>query len=85
MDLTKLRKIESSGPRRAAASATGMLTATLKVKRPDYRPAEVKVRANISEHIFTADFPADALANLENDPDVISISPARSLQSVIKK
>ena len=81
MDLTKLRKLESPGPRRDAVGISGMVTAIVKVKRASYRPAGVKVRGDISSDIFTAEFPAEQLATLESDPEIASISLSRTLQT----
>jgi hypothetical protein len=81
MDLTKLRKLESPSPRQTAGDLQGLVTAIVKVKRPRYRPAGVTVRGDISDLIFTAEFPAERLAALEQDPDVASISLSRPLQS----
>jgi hypothetical protein len=80
MDLTKLRKVESPGPRRAAEGVTGTITAIVKVKRAGYRPAQVKVRSSVDEKIFTAEFPAEALEKLEKDPEVEAVSISRPLQ-----
>lgn len=80
MNLTNLRKVESIGPRDAARGVSGLVTAIIKVKRPGYRPAGLKVRSNISDEIFTAEFPADQLAALELDPEIVSVALSRALQ-----
>lgn len=81
MDLTKLRKVESPSPRRAASEVRGSITGMVKVKTPGYRPKGVKVRGEISDLIFTAEIPASKLEALENDPGVASVSFSRTLQT----
>ena len=81
MDLTKLRKLESPKPGRAARSLTGQVTAIVKVRTPSYRPPGIKVRGSISDTIFTAEFPAEILSALEDDPQVESVAISRALQS----
>lgn len=81
MNLANLRKVESPGPRRAAADVGGMVTAIVKVKKPGYRPAGVKVRGEISGEIFTAEFPAELLGTLEKDAAIASIALSRTLQA----
>lgn len=81
MDFTKLRKVESAGARGNASGASGVVTAIVKVKRPGYRPSGVKVRGEISDEIFTAEFPAEELAKLEEDPEVLTVSLPRPLQA----
>lgn len=81
MDLTKLRKLESPGPAAAAKGVGQMITALVKVKSPSYRPPGVNVRADISDLIFTAEFPEQTLAALEKDPGIATISVSRNLQS----
>ena len=81
MDLTKLRKMESPGARRAALGATGIVTAIVKVKRAGYRPPHLKVRSEISDNLFTAEFPAEALPALESDPGIVTVSLSRPLQT----
>ena len=86
MDLTRLKKVESPGPRRAAVSKGGeKVTAVIKVKRAGYRPAGVTVRGDISGDIFTAEFPIEKLAELEQDSDVDSVALSRSLRAQKKK
>jgi hypothetical protein len=80
MDLNKLKKLESPGPRRAAGSEGGTVTAVIKVKRDGYRPAGVKVRGEISGSMFTAEFPEAKLAELEQDAEVASVALSRSLR-----
>jgi hypothetical protein len=81
VDLTKLRKLESPKPGRAARSLTGWVTAIVKVSTPSYRPPGIKVRGAISDRIFTAEFPAEILDDLEHDPQVESVAISRTLQS----
>ncbi len=81
VDLSKLRKVESPNPRQAAKSVTGLVTAIIKVRTPNYRPEGVTVRSSVSPTMFTAEFQADALATREGDPEVETISFARPLQS----
>ncbi len=80
MDLTKLRKLEAPEPSRAARPLTGVVAAIVKVRSPRYRPPGVTVRSTISETLFTAEFPVETLLQLENDPEIESISVSRKLQ-----
>ncbi|MBK8037379.1 MAG: hypothetical protein IPK22_10975 [Verrucomicrobiaceae bacterium] len=81
MDLSKLRKVESPSPRRAAGEVRGMVTGMVKVNKAGYRPKGVKVRGEISDLIFTAEIPVGELEALENDPGVASVAFSRPLQS----
>lgn len=59
-----------------------LITATIKVARPGYVPQGVEVRAQISPKIFTANLRSAVLEKLQNDPEVISIQPAKHLRSL---
>ena len=81
MNLSNLRKVESTGARGAARGVSGTATAIIKVRRAGYRPAGVQVRGEISDDIFTAEFPAEQLVRLEQDPEILSVALSRPLQN----
>ena len=65
-------------PMQKAAPGTHV-TGIVKVKKDGYQPAKLRVRATIGTRIFTADFLADDLAEIENDPQVEAVSLAETL------
>jgi hypothetical protein len=80
MDLSQLKKVETPSPRaQQQVPEDTVLSAILKVRKPGYRPAQVKVRANIGPHMFTGEFLARELAALEQDPQVETVSLNRRL------
>jgi hypothetical protein len=76
MDLTKLKKLESAGKQQQhqQLSTDDLVTGIVKVRKPGYRPAGIKVRSEIAPTMFTAEFLASDLPTLENDPDVETVS-----------
>jgi hypothetical protein len=83
MDFTKLSKVESPAPRLAATGLKGPTAVIVKVKRKGYRPAGVKVRAEISGDMFTADLTELEIAKLEKDPGIAAISLPRTVQAQV--
>jgi hypothetical protein len=59
------------------AAARHIVTAVVRVTRPDYVPPGVTLRARISEHLFTCDVDRGVLDRLRRDPLVASIGRAR--------
>ncbi len=53
----------------------------VKVSKKDYVPPGIKVRAQISSHIFTAELRSSDFEQLEQDPGVVSVSASKRLQS----
>jgi hypothetical protein len=88
MDYAQLRKLEkrSVAPDSAPPPDT-LLTGIVKVKEKGYRPARVRVRSEIGEGIFTAEFLASDLPQIEGDPgvEVVSISQRIPLQKMPSK
>lgn len=80
-DLNQFRKLETPSPAQVAKGASGRLTAIITVKVPGYRPKGVKVRSEADAEMFTAEFAAGQLKDLEKDPAIRSISISRKLQS----
>lgn len=79
MDFTKLKKLESGGVRPVPRREDETITAIVKVKTPGYLPKCVKVRSKMGAYLFTAEFPARDLQNLEADPDVEAVSVSHPL------
>lgn len=79
MDFTKLKKVEFTGAHPADPDGDRVVTAIVKVKKAGYCPEKAKVRSKIDSHLFTAEFKARDLGELEADPDVETISLARAL------
>jgi hypothetical protein len=79
MDFTKLRKLgQPVAPAQKAAPGT-RVTGIVKVKKDGYQPAKMRIRANIGDRIFTADFLSDDLAEIESDPQIEAVSLAETL------
>ncbi len=61
---------------------SGQATFIMKVVLPHYVPQDVKVRANISDLIFTGTCDVAFLERISNDKNVISISMSDPLQLI---
>jgi hypothetical protein len=83
--LDDLKKLELTG---TTASSAGdfepgdILTAILKVKKSNYVPKKVKLRARIDEQMFTGEFAAGDLQKIESDKNVVSIALSRPLRRI---
>ena len=73
-NLDDLKKVEASSIPARPVESRELLTAILKVKKADYTPKQVRVRARISPEILTCEFLAKHLTALEKDENVLSIS-----------
>jgi len=73
LDVTKLAR----GDDRAKTS----IATLIKVSEAGYVPAGAKVRARFGPYLFSAQIDQDAIPEIENDPLVVSFSPARKLRS----
>ncbi len=85
MDFAQLRKLEKRSVAPDAVPAKdAVLTGIVKVKTDGYRPAKVRVRAQMGERVFTAEFLASDLPVIERDPEVevVSISQHIPLQKL---
>ena len=65
-----------------AAKPTGTVQVIVKVRDAGYVPPAVKLRARVDEHLFTADVEADALSQIERDPQVVSVSRGKKLRLI---
>jgi hypothetical protein len=81
MDFSKLQKLDPSVPPGAPANAEQTVTAIVKVKQENYHPRILAVRRQISKRIFTAEFQAKALREIQSDPLVETVSLAKVLPS----
>lgn len=79
--LSDLDKVEAAPPS-VLGAPTDPVTAIIRVAEPLYVPHHVQVRARVSPLIFTAQFPADALEEIEADEKVESISLSRPLRMI---
>lgn len=81
INLNELHHVEASSMIPLAQNASDVVQAIIKVKKPDYVPADVHRRAAVSPLIFTAEFQVGKLQALEQDPKVESVSISKKLQS----
>lgn len=79
MDFSKLKKLEPNNIRGHGLDADRVVTAIVKVKKANYHPNSLAVRSQIDNWIFTAEFKAKNLSELESDPLVETISLAKAL------
>jgi hypothetical protein len=79
--LESLKKL-SGGARPQVVEAGQQLEVIVKVQSPDYVPPGVAVRAQISPRLFTAVVPPSALYELEDDPEVESVSISQALRTI---
>lgn len=79
--LDDLKKVEHSSIPAKPVDPTTPMTAIVKVKKANYTPKHVRVRARISPEILTCEFSAAELASLDADENVVSVSLSQKLQS----
>jgi hypothetical protein len=73
--------VEAAPPAKAAASTgDAAVEMIVKVKTPGYVPPGISVRAQISPTLLTATVSPAARAQLEKDPEVISMATADRIQ-----
>ena len=85
INLDDLKKLELSSTTAAAAeqySPDDIVTAILKVKKRNYVPKNVKLRARIDEEMCTVEFPARELKELEADDNVASVALSKRLNKI---
>lgn len=80
--LDELHKVEATSVIPLAQNASDVVQAIIKVKKPDYVPIGVHVRASMGPLIFTGEFKYSDLQSLERDPEVESVSISKKLKSV---
>jgi len=78
--LNDLDKLElSSASARQDIDPNEDLTAIIKVKRREYIPKGVKLRARIHPRMFTGSFAARYLRSLEADKNVLSVALSKPM------
>jgi hypothetical protein len=83
MKLDDLNKLElASRPNGGSLPDDMLVAAIIKVRRPNYVPDGVTVRARIDDTMFTASCRADALRDLERDPLVESVALRKRLRNL---
>ena len=80
--LDELDKVEADSVIALANNGSDVVQAIIKVKKPDYVPICVRLRASMSPNIFTGEFKYDDLESLQQDPEVESVSISKKLKSV---
>lgn len=81
ISLDDLHKVEASSVIPLTHKASDVVQAIIKVKKANYVPICVRIRASISPCIFTGEFKYDDLVSLEQDPEVESVSVSKNLKS----
>lgn len=81
MDFSKLKKLDPDIKRGQPVDAERIVTAIVKVRQENYHPDFLAVRRQISKRIFTAEFQAKVLPNIQSDPLVETVSLAETLPS----
>jgi hypothetical protein len=64
------------------AAADQPLTAVIEVTEPGYRPSGVDVRAVVTDTLFTGRVRPSALAELDQDPRVVSVELGSRLDQI---
>ena len=65
-----------------AAAKGNAVEAIVKVRRANYVPDGVTVRAQISPVLFTSVIPQSAVRSVEEDPNVESVSISQTLRTI---
>ena len=79
----RLKKLELSGTKqRMTLRPDERVEAIFKVNKPDYVPAHVRVRSRIDAVMFTGEFRAGALQQIESDSNVVSVSLSKRLRFI---
>jgi len=85
ISLDELQKLESSSVTEAALqnySDDDTITAIVKVKKPNYVPKGVKLRARVDARMFTGEFAAKYLQRINSDPHVQSVALRKKLRQI---
>lgn len=83
--LDDLEKLELSSITASAESQfhpDDVLTAILKVKKRNYVPKNVKLRARLDDQMFTGEFTAGDLKEIDSDKNVESVSISKRLRRI---
>lgn len=81
MDFSTFKKLEALEVPPREVDGDRMVTAIVKVRQANYHPSALDVRSQIDGWLFTAQFQARKLPELESDPLVETISLSKSLPS----
>ena len=81
INLDELHKVEASSILPLARKPSDLVQAIIKVRKPNYVPQYVRVRASIGSGIFTCELKYEDLESLEQDPKVESVSISKDLKS----
>lgn len=76
----RLDDLKPGNPKKA--QPTGTVQVIVKVRDAGYVPPAAKLRARMDGHLFTADVLADALPQVERDPQVVSVSVNEKLRII---
>lgn len=79
-DIQKLEVSSVPASGQLPADPGALIAAIVKVKKANYKPKNVRVRAKVSPLLLTCEFTADALAALEKDPNVESVALSKPFQ-----
>ena len=83
IDLGQLKKLEASSlPASPSREAEAPVELIVKVRKPNYVPLGLTVRARIDPHLFTAEALASMLPQLELDPAVVSVALGKRLRMI---
>ena len=78
-----LKKLESSSlPASPSWEEDESVEVIIKVRKPNYLPSDVTVRAQIDPYMFTGKIPARILTKLDQDPEVISVAMGKKLRVI---
>jgi len=78
-----LKKLESSSlPASPTWEEDESVEVIIKVRKPNYLPSDVTVRAQIDPYMFTSKIPARTLTKLDQDPEVISVAVGKKLRVI---
>jgi hypothetical protein len=81
--LDQLKKLEAASIRSVSAQEAGeSVELIVKSKKLDYVPPGVMVRARIDPYLFTGEAPVSVLNQLEEDPEVVSVSLGKKLRTI---
>ncbi len=76
-----LKKLESTA-RPKPEDTDKAVEVIVRVRKADYVPDGITVRAQISPQIFTSVIPSETLEELEEDPQVQSVSVSHPLRTI---
>jgi hypothetical protein len=81
--LDQLKKLEAASlPSVPTREADETVELIVKSRKSNYVPPGVAVRARIDPYLFTGEAPASVLSQLEQDPEVVSVSLGKKLRTI---